>query len=445
MHSHPARATNVDKTESQCCLQGMHNGVANEPMPEEPPQVMPQPQSDSFGSGYGHDAQANAWESTHQAHQPSAWSTSVNAPPEIPLQDPHMKDTQQQPSQHQSFDQPPPGMQVNAQAFSESKPFDLRDLAGTLPQASTVQEESSKPGDFFDLPSQEATSQPPGFGPPGLQQNSPLNMFTNRNRAAQPTDASTVQTEARDPASLISGGFGDFGHGMGAPVSMPPPSDPQQHHANAAVNAQSHHAHSQPQAPQQPAQGQDMQNTQAPTGQQNQQEPSNGQSQAPQLPPDHSQHSQHPQHVHTFEPAFSGHAAPDSHRSSSAKVNSSAAMFMPEPSPGDRLSDGPQSQAGPQNAHTQDQDKPYAPENKGNNPHAEQQNQQLPSQAYQQLPHDVSNWGVPAMQADLYGMQRPGSAQLTPPGMGQMVPGMGQMPNQVRIAYVDIISFCTRT
>ena len=107
-------------------------------------------------------------------------------------------------------------------------------------------------------------------------------------------------------------------------------------------------------------------------------------------------------------------------------------MFMPDHGPGDRLNEGPQSQAGPQNAHTQDQDKPYSSETKGNNTNSEQQHQQLPSQAYQQLPPDVSNWGVPAMQADLYGMQRPGSAQLTPPGMGQMVPGMGQMPNQVR-------------
>ena len=107
-------------------------------------------------------------------------------------------------------------------------------------------------------------------------------------------------------------------------------------------------------------------------------------------------------------------------------------MFMPDPSPGDRLTGGPQPQAGPQNAHAQERDKPYAPENKGNNTTSEQQNQQLPNQAYQHLPHDVSNWGMGPMQADLYGMQRPGSAQLTPPGMGQMVPGMGQMPNQVR-------------
>ena len=275
--------------------------------------MMPQPQSDSFGSGYGQDAQANAWDSSHQTHQTSAWGTSVTASPELPMQDPHLKDTQQQPSQHQSFDQPPTGMQVNAQAFTEGKPFDLRDLASGLPQTSTVQEEGSKPpGDFFDLPTQEATSQPPGFGPPGLQQNSPLNMF-NRSRPAQAADAGPVPSDARDPASLISGGFADFGHGMGQPVSMPPQSDPQQHHSGGAVSAQqAHHTHSQPQPPQQPPQGQDMQSTQAASGQQNQQEPSNGQSQAPQLPPEHSQHSQHSQHPqHTHD---SSHSCSTNHR-----------------------------------------------------------------------------------------------------------------------------------
>lgn len=419
-------------------MQALHNGVANEAVQEEPAQVAQQPHDDGFGSGYGHDSQASAWESTHQNHQTSAWSTSVSASPEMPLQDPHLKDSQQQPSQHQGFDQPPTGMQVGGQTFPESKPFDLRDLAGTLPNTSTVQEDANKPGDFFDLPTQEPTSQPPGFGPPGLQQNSPLSMFANRSRPAQAADSASVPNDARDPSSLISGGFGDFGHGLGAPVSMPQPSDQQAHHSGAPVNTQQpHHSHAPTQAPQQPSQGQEMNNSQAATGQQNQQEPSNEQSQAPQLPQDHSQHSQH---VHSFETAFPGHAAPDSHRSSTAKVNSSTAMFMPEPSPGDRMADGPQSQAGPQNTHSQDQDKPYTGDNKGNNTNTEQQNHQLPSQTYQQLPHEVGNWGVP-MQADLYGMQRPASAQLTPPGMGQMVPGMGQMPSQVRIYFLCIAAW----
>lgn len=364
------------------------------------------PVGDDFGSGFGHDTAAAAWDSAQP--QTSAWSTAAVASPDVAPQE---QLTEQQ--QHPTYPDAPPGIPTS-QSFAESKPFDLRDLGGALPASGVVDDGSSQ--SIFEVP-QDAPAKPPGFGPPGLQQGSPLtNIFVGRNVSGNDGNGSS---SAADPPSFMGGSFGaQFGPGV--------PADPAGQHPTTAQQPASHHAPAAPQtvrqqevamSPQQPPQQQSQQQ-QPQQAQRGQQDGPAGQ--GPQLQSEgHAQQS--------FDPQFH-----TSHRPHSPGSKAGAAgMFMGDTLADERMPEHSrsQSQSGPQSGQPGDKQRGAA-ESKDQAP--EQPTQQMHAQAYQPLPQEHSTWSMPAMQHEMYLPQRPGAAQMPgPAAMQGIVPGMAQMPAQV--------------
>lgn len=395
------------------------NGIAEEPsMPSESTPAMLAPTTDDFGSGFGHETGGTAWDSSQP--QASAWSTAAVASPEVAPQE-QLPEQQQ----HSAYPDAPPGIPTS-QPFSEGKPFDLRDLGGALPASGVV--EDSKAQSIFEVP-QDPSAKPPGFGPPGLQQGSPLtNIFVGRNVPA--TDG-TGNGSATDPPSFMGGSFGaQFGQSVQT-VSDAGGQHQAQHHAGAQQTA-SHHA----QAAVQPTRPQEVSMSQQQPPQQQPQQSQRGQQDAPAGQPPQLQADGHAQQ--SFDAQFHNTHRPRSPGGKGAAAGSMGAapgsMFIGDTLADDRMPEHSRStsQSGPQGGQPGEKQRVNS-ESKGQAP--EQPSPQMHAQTYQQLPQEPA-WSMPAMQQhEMYLQQRPGAAQMPgPAAMQGMVPGMAQMPGQVSSA-----------
>eukprot|EP00892_Ulva_mutabilis_P005380 jgi/Ulvmu1/3213/UM015_0254.1 len=382
---------------------------------------MQAPSADDFGSGFGHDTGNAAWDGTQP--QASAWSTAAVASPDVAPQE----QMQDQP-QHTTYPDVPPGIPAS-QPFADSKPFDLRDLSGALPATGVM--EDSKAQNIFEVP-QGQPSKPPGFGPPGLQQGSPLtDIFVGRNVSA--TDGAGTASAA-EPPSFMGGSFGtQFGQSV---QSTPEPvAQHQGQHHTAAQQPATHHT--QPSVS--PAQAQEVamsqqQQQQSQQSQQQPQQPQRGQQdgqagQPQQLPAEaHVQQSFDAQFHNAHRPHSPGGkgAAPGS------MGGAPGSMFMGESLADERMPEHgrSQSQSRPQGGQAGEKQRSRS-DNKGQAP--EQPSPQMHAQAYQALPQEPNAWSMPAMQQhEMYLQQRPGAAQMPgPAAMQGMVPGMAQMPGQM--------------
>lgn len=390
------------------------------PIPGESTPPMQAPSADDFGSGFGHDTGNTAWDSAQP--QTSAWSTAAVASPDVGPQE----QLPEQP-QHSAYPDAPPGIPAS-QTFAESKPFDLRDLGGALPGTGV---EDSKAQNVFEVP-QDPASKPPGFGPPGLQQGSPLtNIFVGRNVSANEGAGSASATE---PPSFMGSSFGaQFGQSV-QPVAETAGQHQGQHHAAAQQPAH----HSQQTVPPARAQEVAMSQQQQPP-QQPQQQPSQsqrGQQDGPAGQPSQLQAEAHMQQsfdaqFHTAHRPRSPGGKGDTSGSTGAAPGS---MFMGDALANERMPEHgrSQSQSGPQGGQGGEKQRAHS-ENKGQAP--EQPNPQMHAQAYQPLPQEPNAWSMPAMQQhEMYLQHRPGAAQMPgPAAMQGMVPGMAQMPGQVSL------------
>lgn len=371
---------------------------------------MRSPADVDFGSGFGHDAGTPAWDSAQP--QASAWSTAAVASPDVIPQE----QLPEQP-QHATYPDAPPGIPTS-QPFSESEHFDLRDLGGALP--APVEDNTAQ--HIFEV-SQDPQAKPPGFGPPGLQQGSPLtNIFGGRSVSGNDGNGAS---SAADPPPFMGSSFGaQFGQSV-QPVSDSPGQHQGQHPAAAEQPAPHHTASAgqslraqevaiSPQHPQAP-QAQQQQPQQA---QHVQAESSAGQ--ASQIQPEaHAQQS--------FDAQFH-----NSHRSPSpSNKGAGAGMFMGDSLADDRMPEHgrSQSQSGAQSGQPGDKQRGVA----GNKDQApEQPTPQMHAQPYP-LPQEHNTWNMPAMQPEMF-LPRPGATQI-PAAMQGIVPGMTPMPGQVCLCW----------
>lgn len=391
--------------------------MAEESIPAESTPPMCAPAGDDFGSGFGHDTGATGWDSAQP--QTSAWSTAAVASPDVAPQE-------QLPEhpQHPTYPDAPPGIPTT-QSFSESKPFDLRDLGGALPAAGVV--EDGQVQNIFEVP-QESSAKPPGF-PPGLQQGSPLTqLFAGRNVSGNDGNGSSSATDA---ASFMGPGFGSqFAQGV-PPVADPAGQHQGQHPASAQLPA-SHHAP----AAVQPPRTQEVAMSPPQQQQPQQQQPQPQQAQRGQQDVPAGQGSQLQPEAHaqqSFDAPFHSSHRP---RSPGSKAGA-AGMFMGDSLGDERMPEHSrsQSQSGPQGGQPGDKQRGAA-ESKDQAP--EQPTQHMHSQPYH-LPQEHSAWSMSAMQPEIYLQQRPGAAQMPgPAGMqGMAVQGMAQMPAQVCLVHSD--------